>query len=217
MRWSALWYAEWLGVRQELAGLIELAAFVILGLLVFGLVDAHGVIPPPLLLWLLLLFGGMMYVGRAFDREWAGDGSRVLEGLRQIPGAMFRLFWIKWGKCCLVLAGTGGVAALLLAAFSTAPAVWLPWSLAPLGLGIAGLCALGTLFAAGLLMQDRREYLLPIVCYPLAIPLILGVAQCLASGLAVQRVEPVWLKLTAGCALFYTVGAALLFPHLVEE
>ncbi|MBI2343474.1 MAG: heme exporter protein CcmB [Deltaproteobacteria bacterium] len=215
--WSTLWRIESRGIRRDVIGVAELIGFVVLSLLIFAFVTRAVSIPAPLILWVTLLFGGVLYLGRSFDREWASDGSRVLEGLRMIPGAIPRLFWVKWGSNSLVLLLVSLLATGLLMLFLEEPGGWLAWSWLPLVIGLCGFSALGTLFAAGVVMQTRREYLLAILCYPLAIPLILAVSQCLTNGLATGRVDPVWIKLTAGCALLYITVASLLFPYLVEE
>lgn len=213
-----LWRIECRGLLRDIASLAELIGFVVLCLLIFSFVSSAHPIPAPLVLWITILFGGILYLGRSFDREWASDGSRVLEGMRMIPGVIRQMFWIKWIVNCLVLLGVALIAGIILGmSYRGGWPPWFGWIGAPLAFGIAGIAALGTLFAVGTLTQARREYLLPLLCYPIAIPLILGVSQCLVSGIAIQRVDPVWLKLTAGCSLLYVTVSFVLFPFLVEE
>lgn len=215
--WRTLWRWEGRGLRRDAMALAELAGFALLCVVLFSFLTETVAFPVPLLVWVILLFAGVLYVGRTFDREWAADGSRVLEGLRMIPGVLPLLFWIKWGRASLVLLGVGGFVALLLQATTPHAAPWWAWSWPPLLCGLLGFTAIGVLFAAGVVTQSRREYLLAVVCYPLTIPLILAVSQALHVGMATQTLSILWLKLTAGCALLYVVLAAALFPQMMRE
>lgn len=218
--WLALWRLEWRGIARDRWALVELAGFLVCCLLIFRLALPEGAtpVPIPMVVWITMLFGGVLFLAHGFDREWASDGSRILEGWRQIPGLIPRLFWVKWLSTSVILLATAGLAVLLLWLQSPAAATPAPlWLWAPLGIGILGMTALGTLFAAGVVMEPRRAYLLPLLIYPLAIPLILAVAQCMATGMATQLVATIWLKLAMGCALLYVTLASWLFPHLIEE
>ncbi len=220
MLWIVLWRAELRGIRRDIWSLGELAGFMVCCLLIFRLAGSRlpTQIPEPITLWITLLFGGIIYLGHSLDREWAGDGSRVLEGLRMVPGAVTTLFWVKWmaNGLVLVVAGMLGMFLLIVTSESTSTA-WISWSVGPLLMGVMGLTGLGTLFAVGVLGEDRRSSLLPILCYPLAIPLILAVSQCVSRGMVLSQIDYVWLRLTAGCALLYVVLAAILFPAMVDE
>lgn len=217
MIWRTLWRWEGQALRRDVMALAELAGFALLCVVLFSLVGDAVRLPMPLVLWLILLFAGVLYMGRTFDREWASDGSRVLEGLRTIPGVVPWLFWIKWARASLVLLAVGIFVALLLQATTRLPMPWWAFSWPPLLCGVLGFTAIGVLFSAGVVTHTRREYLLAIVCYPLTIPLILAVAQALHIGIATQTRSIVWLKLTAGCAILYVVLAATLFPHMIRE
>ncbi len=213
-----LWRAEWRGIFREPIRLAEVIGFVVLCLLIFTFVSdslLHA-IAPSLMVWVTLVFGSVIFLGRSFDREWGSDGSRVLEGLRQMPGVLAALFWVRLASNVLVLLCVMGVA-MLLVNVTTSPdnPDWMRLSAGPITLGVLGLTALGTLFSGAIVMQERRELLLPLLVYPLAIPLILAVSQCLGGILATGALDIVWLKLTAGTALLYVVGALLLFRQIV--
>lgn len=217
MMLRTLWKIELLNIYRDVARLIELIGFVFLCLLIFQFVGYADSTHAPIVIWVTVLFAGMLHFGRSFDAEYASDGSRVIEGMRLIDGVASRIFWVKFITNVTIMTAVFLLGCVILSATSTDEiGVWLQFSFSPILLGIVGISALGTLFSVGIISENRREYLLPILCYPIAIPLILGVSQCLSVGISTQILDMVWLKLTAGCAILYVALAAMLFPQLMD-
>ena len=126
----------------------------------------------PGMLWVTIAFTGTIGLGRAFDRERENDTMRALL-LSPVP----RLA-VFFGKAIAIAALVLALAlvvtpllALLLAAplFQNAG----PLILA-LVLGALGFALVGTVFAATLLKVRSRDVLLPVVLYPLLIPLFVA-------------------------------------------
>ena len=97
------------------------------------------------------------------------------------------------------------------------------WSLLPslflvALLGTVGFCVLGTLFSAVTLKARARELLLPLILFPLMIPVFLGTIRAMEIILQagdLQELLP-WLRLLIGFdVIFMTVGF-LVFEWVIE-
>lgn len=217
----ALWRHEWRMRRRDVTALAELLGFCASLAVVWTLLaDRHMALPvPPIVAtWISLVFAGVTYGGRSFDAEWHSDGSRVLESWQQLPHVLAPIFWIKWATTCVVLCGAGAAVYAVLHAVPLQAAPVVTWrSGVALGAGLAGLTALGTLFAGALCAEARRSALLPIICYPLAIPLLLVVSQGVLCDSAADPTATIWAKLAAGTGLLYVILASWLFAQLLER
>jgi heme exporter protein B len=95
----------------------------------------------------------------------------------------------------------------------------LPSLLAVSFLGTLGFCALGTLFAAVTLKARARELLLPLILFPLLIPVILATIRCLEiifrSGLLAEEGLP-WLRLLIAFDVIFITAGYLIFEWVVE-
>jgi len=86
-------------------------------------------------------------------------------------------------------------------------------------LGTVGFCVLGTITAAITLRARARELLLPLVLFPLMIPVILATIRCMESILRTgDMVEAMpWLRLLIGFdVIFLTIGV-LIFDSVIES
>ena len=135
------------------------------------------------ILWIAIAFSGTLALGRTFERERYGETLRALL-LAPAPRAALYV-----GKLAGMLALLG-IAELLLvpmvalmfqAALFSRPLLLV----ALLAGGTLGFCAVGTLFAAMLVRARSRDVLLPILLYPITVPVIIagvrGTAALLAS------------------------------------
>ena len=86
-------------------------------------------------------------------------------------------------------------------------------------LGTIGFCALGTLMSAVTLRARARELLLPLVLFPLMIPVILATIRCLEEVLrAGQLVEEIaWLRLLLGFDVIFLTAGVVIFDWVVES
>lgn len=125
-------------------------------------------------LWVAIAFSGTLALGRAFERERQGETLRALM-LAPIERASVYL-----GKLIALLALmtlTEMLVVPVIGLLFHAPLGRAPWLLAGLLVtGTVGFATVGTLFAAMLVRAQSRDVLLPVVLYPLTIPvIILGV------------------------------------------
>jgi heme exporter protein B len=214
----------WKDVVVELRTRERLAAMggftVLVGVLFNFAIDPTAVRPQEIaagLIWLTIVFGGMLGLGRTFQLE-EEDGA--FQGLLQSPVPRDAIFLGKF-LSNLILLST--VTALVFAVF------WLFFDLGfgnhPLALvlvvllGIVGFVATGTLFSAISTRTTMGETLLPILVFPLLFPVVIfGVTATsrLFAGLPVSEVDGNIRMLGAFAVVSLTAGA-LLFRYVVEE
>jgi heme exporter protein CcmB len=170
------------------------------------------------ILWIAIAFSGTLALGRTFERERYGE---TLRALLLAPAPRPALYV---GKLLGMLALLG-VAELLLvpliaflfqAALFSRPLLLV----AILGGGTIGFAAVGTLFAAMLVRARSRDVLLPILLYPITIPVIIGGVRGTAALLASPVDEPsavMWIGiLTAFDVVFVTLSLWTFEPLMTE-
>lgn len=207
-----------LRTRQRLA---SMAAFAVLvGVLFNFAVDPTLVRLEDIgagLIWMTLVFAGVMGVGRTFQIE-AEDGA--FQGLLLSPVPRDALFLAKVTANAIVV---GVVLALTVVVFGVF--FQLDYSHHPLALGLVlflgliGFVALATLFAAVSTATTLGETLLPILLFPLLVPMVVfGVSATgrLLIGRPLAEVEGNIRILAAFAVLALAVGAVL-FRFVVED
>ena len=148
------------------------------------------------ILWISVAFAGTLALGRAFERE------RQAETLRALLLAPAPRTAVYLGKLLGIIALLGGAEVILvplIALLFQAHLLAHPWwLLAILATGTTGFAAVGTLFAAMLVRARSRDVLLPVLLYPITVPVIIagvrGTAALLQPDLEVGVVR-FWLAL----------------------
>jgi len=215
----------WLALRDltlELrgrAGILSVVFFLTVMLFILGL--AFGPNPQDLqraapgVFWVALAFAGSLLASRAFGLE-IEDGT--LDDLLLTSGSRE---WIYLGKLAFQLALLLGVGVLLL--LITAGLFYLPlgpwpWYLLTLVLGTLGYAAISTFYAGMLARLRGREVLLPLLLFPLVVPVVLSAVRAtgdLAGGMPPGEVAG-WWQLLVVFDVVYVVASGLLFPYVLE-
>lgn len=124
------------------------------------------------ILWVGIAFSGTLALGRTFERE------RQAETLRALLLAPIEHTAVYLGKLSTLLVLMVGVELIIVPVVGLlfgAPLSASPWLLVGLlGAGTLGFAAVGTLFAAMLVRAHSRDVLLPVLLYPIAIPVVLA-------------------------------------------
>jgi heme exporter protein B len=83
----------------------------------------------------------------------------------------------------------------------------------------AGLSAPGTLYAAMTSRLQSQDVLLPLLLFPLVVPVLLGTVKAVALILTGDPMEQIrsWTILLVSFAVIYWSICGLLFPHAIEE
>lgn len=195
---TPFWKIVWLIARKDLA--VEIRSrelvyttlfFALSCVLVFAvsfvreraLTDAAAGI-----LWIAIAFSGTLALGRTFERERYAD---TLRALMLAPANRPAIYVGKLVGILTLLVATEIVVLPLVALLFQARLFERPFLMAGLLLsGTVGFSCVGTLFAAMLARARSRDVLLPILLYPITIPvMIAGVRGTAALLEATAQVE----------------------------
>ena len=135
------------------------------------------------ILWIAIAFSGTLALGRAFERE---RQSETLRALMIAPIDRPALYLGKLvGVLLLLVAVEVVVVPLVGLLFQAALFAHLWLMLGLLATGTIGFAAVGTLFAAMLVRARSRDVLLPVLLYPITIPVIIAGVRGTAALLQV--------------------------------
>ena len=124
------------------------------------------------ILWVSLTFSGTLALGRAFERERQAE---TLRALLLAPVERAAVYLGKLFGLLILMAGVEIVLVPVVGLLFGAPLGQAPWLLAALlATGTIGFAGVGTLLAAMLVRAHSRDVLLPILLYPIAVPVIIG-------------------------------------------
>jgi len=207
-----------LRTRERIAAM---GAFVVLTALLFNYaVDRTAVHPREIaagLIWMTLVLAGLLGLGRTFELE-KEDGA--LQGLLSAPLPREALYLGKVISNAVLLFLVTGVTVLVFGVFFQLEVPGNPLPLAGvLLLGVLGFTALGTLFSGITAGTRMGETLLPVLLFPLLVPLVVfGVSSTasLLAGFPPAEVVGNLRILGAFTLLALTAGVAL-FRFIVEE
>lgn len=170
----------------------------------------------PALLWLAFLFTGTLGLAQLFQAE---RDNHCLDALLLAPLDRGALFLAKTLFNFILM---------LLVEIVVIPLFWIlfnlsSWNLLPqlflvTLLGTVGFCVLGTLLSAVTLRARSRELLLPLVLFPLMIPVILATIRCMENVMrtgAIGEALP-WLRLLIGFDVIFLTLGVLIFDWVVE-
>jgi heme exporter protein B len=145
----------------------------------------------PGMLWVAIAFTGTIALGRAFDRERENDTMRALL-LTPVP--RLAVFLGKAAAMALLILAVAVVVTPLLALFLSAPLFDYIGELAlAVVLGAVGIAVIGSVFAATLLKVRSRDVLLPVILYPLLVPLFVAGTKSTAALVQVHaNIEAAW-------------------------
>jgi heme exporter protein B len=205
------------GRETILAGVV----FALLVLVIFNFafdlrVDNVAAVAPGVL-WVTVTFAGVLSLGRSFARE---RDRRTLDGLLLAPIDRSALYAAK-----VVASFTS----MLVVELVAVPAfiglfnlsVNLPLLVLGLLLGTLGLAGVGTLFAAIAAHTRAREVLLPLLLFPIQVPVILATVKTTGAAVRVPGTEPAdvgqWLGLLIAFDALFLSLSVLLFEFVIEE
>jgi heme exporter protein B len=83
-------------------------------------------------------------------------------------------------------------------------------------LGTIGVSTIGTLFSAIAANTRAREILLPLLVFPLIVPVVIGAVKA-TQGLLVTIGDTPWLGLIAAFDVIFVSLSVVMFPFVIEE
>ena len=84
-------------------------------------------------------------------------------------------------------------------------------------LGTLGIAIIGTLFATMAAATRARELLLPILVFPLIVPIVIAAVRATEALLAPTTNEPQWLGLIIAFDIIFLSISMLTFQYVIEE
>ncbi len=170
------------------------------------------------ILWIAVMFAGLLALGRTFERE------RQAETLRALLLAPVSRPAIYVGKLL------GMVALLLLVEVILVPLLALLfdarlllhpfWLFAIVAAGTLGFAAVGTLFAAMLIRARSRDVLLPVLLFPITVPVIIAGVRGTAALLQPELDEAIlqfWLALLVCFDVVFVTLALWTFEPVMTD
>ena len=165
-------------------------------------------------LWVAILFAGLIGIGRSIAIE---RDRGTLEGLVLSPIDGGSLFLGKFGAALTSILAVECIALPVFAALYDLPALH-PLAIAIVFVGSVGLAALGTLFSAVTSGGRSREVLLPLLLFPLMIPVLISAVRATALVFEGETDDILrWINLLIGFDMIFIVLSYLGFGYLIED
>jgi len=169
------------------------------------------------ILWLTVLFSGVLAFHRSYQIELEGG---ALETLLLFPGARSSIFL---GKLVANLAFVLLVEAVLVPVAAVLYSVTL-WPAAAglalvLFLGTFGFVTLGTFYAAMASRVRARDVLLPLLLFPMLVPVLVASVEATAAMLGGDLMHESfrWVRLLIGFDIIFLGAAVAAYGAVIEE
>ena len=227
MAWPADWgriraiaWKDLTAERRSKAGFNSVAALGVTVLVLFGFAlgpDTRALRDASVgALWLAVFFAGVLTFNRSYQVELDGG---ALDTLLLYGGARWTIFT---GKLLANLAFVMLMLVIVLVVGAVlfqvqAPARW-PTLLAVLALGVIGLVTLGTFYAAMASRSRAREVLLPLLLFPMMVPVLLAAIQASKAlfGADLMQESGAWIRLLVGYDTVFLIITHLAFEYVIE-
>ncbi|MCB0056199.1 MAG: heme exporter protein CcmB [Caldilineaceae bacterium] len=209
-------------LRAELRGrevFSTMTSFSVLAVLTFGLafdlrVPRSEMIAPGVL-WVVILFGGVLGLNRSFGAE---VDRGTLPALLLAPVDRSAIYF---GKLLANLAFTMATTLVILGVmfFIFDVNMFHPVNVLGVALGILGYVGVGTIFAALTASSRARETMLPILLLPVMVPVFVagvGLTAGVVDGKTFDDLRQ-WLGILAAFDLIFVIVAYLLFDLIWED
>jgi len=220
--WKAVAAIIWKDIRAELRTkdiFSSMFVFALLSVIVFNFAfelrvpDMKMVVPG--IVWVAVAFSGTLGLNRAFVIE-QDKGS--LAGLLLAPVDRAAIYFGKiLGNLVFIFIVEIILLPLVMIFFNLSLLTW--QHLLVLFLGTYGFAAVGTVFSAMAVNTRAREVMLPILLFPVLLPVLVAGVKMTGSLLDGETLAEVgnWLRLVAIYDIGFTVVAYLTFGFVVEE
>lgn len=171
----------------------------------------------PAMLWIAFTFAGVLGLSRSFALE--KEGSAVL-GLLLTPTDRSLIYFGKMISNTLFVFITGLILVPMFVVFFNYDFLGTLLPLIPIILlGSIGFVSVGTLFSAMALNTRLREVLLPILLFPVIIPVIVSAVKLSSLVLAGESVFEARsaLQLLVAFDIIFLAACSVVFEYVIEE
>jgi heme exporter protein CcmB len=171
------------------------------------------------LLWIAIAFAGTLALGRTFERERQAE---TLRALLMAPAARAAVYVAKLlGIVALLAAAEVLLVPLVALLFDASALLAHPiWLAAILLSGTIGFAAVGTLFAAMLIRARSRDVLLPVLLYPVIVPVMIAGVRGTAALLQPDIDEGIlrfWLAMAVTFDVVFVTLALWTFEPVMTD
>ena len=167
------------------------------------------------LLWVSLAFASTLGLNRSVSLE---RENRALDGLLLAPVDRSAIYF---GKMLSNLLFTLLVALILLPVFSLfySRNMLHPGLIGVILLGLSAYTSLGTLLAALSIQTRTRDVMLPVLLYPLSLPILIAAAEATRGILEGNPTGALgsWLTFLGACVILFTAAGLVFFETILEE
>ena len=167
-------------------------------------------------LWLTILFSGVLAFNRSYQLELEAG---ALEQLLLYPGERWTIYVGKLLANLIFVFLMEGIALPLTGVLYHVafPEQWLA-VLGVLVLGTVGFVSLGTLYAAMASRSRSREVLLPLLLFPMLVPVLIAASGATAALLVgdIMGDSAAWIRLLAVFDVIFLIGSTWAFPFVIE-
>ncbi len=170
----------------------------------------------PGFIWVAVLFSGSLGLSRTFDRE---RETGTMRGLLLSPMPRSAIFMGKAVGIFVMVLVVQAVVLPMVALFFNISLFEQPLALLCITvLGTLGFAIVGSVFAAMLLKTGSREVLLPVVLYPILVPLFIAAIKATTSMMTGTMTDSwFWIRFLLAYDTIFTVAALWTFESLVIE
>jgi heme exporter protein B len=210
----------WKDIRCELRSKqtwISMGLFALLVLVIFNFafdlrLDNKAAIAPGAL-WVAFVFASLLGLGRTIASEQE-QGS--MDRLLLCPVDRKAIYLAKLLGNMLFIGVVEVVALPIFAALFDVPLF--TGALLPIVLfGTLGIATIGTLFSAIAAATQARELLLPLLVFPLIVPVVIGAVRATGSLMVPAVNEPPWLGMIVAFDVIFLSVSTLMFEYVIEE
>jgi heme exporter protein B len=169
----------------------------------------------PGVVWLTVLFSGVLAFNRSYQLELDDDALEVLLGY---PGGRKTIFLGKLAaNLAFVILVEIVIVSLTVILYGLSPGRVLPALVGVLLLGTFGFVTLGTFYSALSSRSRAREVLLPLLLFPMLVPLLIAAAEATSALLAgnAMRDAGTWTSALAAFDVIFFVASLYAFEHVI--
>ncbi len=219
---QAMWAVVWKDMAAEWRSRELLSAMLVFSLLVIFIFNFALELDPATrstvtsgVLWVTFVFAGTLGLNRSLAME---KDRGCLDGLLLAPVDRTAIYF---GKVIANFVFMLAVALIVLPIYSVLYNVNLlnPGLLAVILLGAEGYVAVGTLLATMAVQTRTRDILLPILLFPIIVPVLVAAVKASGGFLTAAPIDEIipWINLLLVYDVVFTAVAFMVFEFVVEE
>lgn len=167
-------------------------------------------------LWVTFIFAGTLGLNRSLAIE---KDRGCLDGLLLAPVDRAAIYFGKTAANMIFMLMVAAIVLPVYSIFYNVNLVARPGLLLVILLGAEGYTAIGTLLATMAVQTRTRDMLLPILLFPVVIPVLVAAVKASAGflqALPFEEIQP-WLNLLVTYDVVFTAIAFMVFDSIVEE